>query len=120
MKKADPKLVDDLKKLEMRRNRHAHNLGIAFVELELTKAKLLTEKKVDMMERLGAAVAEFEGFRNFWMGKVAEDCKKTEEIGDLALRSAGLDPKAKTYTIDLSTALIKELRAGQWIDVETA
>lgn len=112
--------LDRICGLTARRDQHARSLGMAYVEFELVKAKLLAEKPLDMMLQLGAACAEFDGFRNLYMGKVAADKKMQETVAMAALREAGIDPddKTRTHTIDLATGAIKVLIGDQWRDIE--
>lgn len=104
-----------LRQLTSRRDGHARTLGIAFVEMELATAKSIAERNPNLMY---AAKVEFDGYRQRYMGKIAEDCKRQEQIGKAALRAVGLNPDGTiNYTIDLQTGAVKVLKNGAWEDV---
>lgn len=106
-----------LRTLTAQRTRYANTLGVAFVEMELAKAKALSQP--DAITKVGAAQVEFEGYRNRYMAKIAASGKQQEEVGKAALRSLGLDPDGKVnYTIDLQSGAVLRLDAGKWEPVQ--
>jgi len=64
-------------------------------------------KRDKLAQEMGAARFYFlQSERNYEM-QIERSLKEQSAIGNLALKSAGLDPEAKTYTIDIITGEVK-------------
>jgi hypothetical protein len=116
LKTVDKTSLEIIRVLTNRRDQHARVIGIAFVEMELARAKSIAQSQPNLMY---AATVEFEGFRQRYMEKIANDCKRQESVGKAAMRALGINPDGKTsYTIDLATGAVKVLKNGAWEDVQ--
>lgn len=114
--KIDQQILNRLRALQSERDQIARQLGQASIDRILSRAKLLHSgiSNQELYYQIGIAQVEFENLENLLVSKITLSKKATEESGTHAIRSAGLDPAARDYTINLETGEIFALKAGKW------
>lgn len=107
-----------LKEIQTRQDYHAFSLGVLEWEFLKRRALLLdvaTDGKPDL-EKLGALQWEQDTKQAFWYEKITTTETAQREVGEAALRNAGVDPNAGEFTISEGVVLV--LKQGVWFPLE--
>lgn len=91
---------------------NAHALGVAVAEFELAREQL-SPSVPNFLLRLGALVAEFEGYKTSFMNAVKATRVRQREAGEAALREVGIDPASGEYCV--RDGVVMKLVDAQWV-----
>lgn len=101
----------------LKQNQNAMALGVCVASFEIARDDLLRAfyGKPEYALRLGALAHEFEAQKAFFMETIRRTQAEQKAAGERALRAAGLDPVADTFTIDMQSWAVSKLVEGKWV-----
>lgn len=121
-----PDVLAHIKRLREKQAQNAHGLGVLVWERE-EELRRLRKQRADgslqvpeFIARLGALEFEYDEKRTFWFEKLRKTSQEQQDVGEKALKAAGL-PEEKVFEIDEATGVVmQEAPAGGFEPVRKA